>query len=119
MASIFGFILRLASIIFFPTKKVYLVLAFKTFCFIALLFSFTSCVNDLENIKKVASRSDAPEDVTENLEIIYTDSGYAKFQLYAKLAETYVKPMAITKLKDGLKINFFDDTSFREVFNLH
>jgi len=90
--------------------KIQLTMAFKAFSYIfLLLFTFTSCVNDLETIKKVASRSDAPEDVTENLEIIYTDSGYAKFQLYAKLAETYVKPLAITKLKDGLKINFFDD----------
>ena len=84
-------------------------MAFKAFSFFLFLLLFTSCVNDLETIKKVASRSDAPEDVTENLEIIYTDSGYAKFQLYAKLAETYVKPVAVTKLKDGLKINFFDE----------
>jgi len=81
---------------------------FFSFLLIILFFS-TSCVNDIESIKKVASRSDAPEDVTENLEIIYTDSGYAKFQLFAKLAETYIKPVAVTKLKDGLKINFFNE----------
>ena len=82
-------------------------MAFKAFNYIfLLLFTFTSCVNDLETIKKVASRSDAPEDVTENLEIIYTDSGYAKFQLYAKLAETYVKPVAVTKLRNVLLISF-------------
>ena len=75
--------------------------------FVVLLVS-TACVNDLETIKKVATRSNAPEDVTEDLEIMYTDSGYAQFQLYAKLAETYIKPKALTKLKDGLKINFFD-----------
>jgi LPS export ABC transporter protein LptC len=86
----------------------------KPYLFNLLLvtISFTtlfSCVNDLETIKKVASKSDAPEDVTENLEIMYTDSGLAQFQLFAKLAETYIKPVSVTKLKDGLKINFFDE----------
>ncbi len=66
-----------------------------------------SCVNDLDSIKRVTSRSDAPDDVTEDLEIMQTDSGYAQFQLYAKIAETYTKPEALTKLKGGLKVNFF------------
>ena len=57
--------------------------------FVVLLIS-AACVNDLETIKKVATRSNAPEDVSEELEIMYTDSGYAKFQLFAKLAETYI-----------------------------
>jgi len=69
-----------------------------------------SCVNDLDAIKKVTFKSDAPDDVTENLEIIQTDSGYAKFQLYAKIAETYTKPEAVTKFKDGLKVNFFSES---------
>lgn len=71
-----------------------------------LLFS---CVNDLDSIKRVTYRSDAPDDVTENLEIMQTDSGYARFQLYAKIAETYTKPEAVTKLKDGIKVNFFSN----------
>lgn len=83
---------------------------FRNYFYLLVFFmTLNSCVNDLETIKKVATRSDAPEDVTENLEILYTDSGYAQFQLFAKLAETYVKPVELTKLKDGLKINFFDE----------
>jgi LPS export ABC transporter protein LptC len=39
--------------------------------------------------------------------MFYTDSGYARIEVYAGLAETYSKPEAITKLKDGLKVNFF------------
>lgn len=75
-----------------------------------LIFSILySCVNDLDTIKKVTTRSDAPDDITENLKIIQTDSGYAKFQLFAKLAETYTKPETVTKFKDGLKVNFFTD----------
>ena len=68
-----------------------------------------SCVNDLDTIKKVTFKSGAPDDVTENLKIIQTDAGFAKFELSAKLAETYTKPEAITKFKDGLKVNFFSE----------
>lgn len=76
------------------------------FALCGLLFS---CVNDLDSIKRVTYRSDAPDDVTENLEIMQTDSGYARFQLYAKIAETFSKPEAVTKLKDGIKVNFFSN----------
>ena len=47
---------------------------------------FYSCVNDLDTIKKVTFKSGAPDDVTENLKIIQTDSGLAKFELSAKLS---------------------------------
>ena len=73
-----------------------------------ILFLF-SCVNDLDTIKKVTFKSGAPDDVTENLKIIQTDSGFAKFELSAKLAESYSKPESITKFKDGLKVNFFSE----------
>jgi LPS export ABC transporter protein LptC len=93
-------------------KKVQL-MSTKQFSYYFLLFFIivlvNSCVNDLETIERVTSKSDAPDDVTENLKILHTDSGYSKFELYATIAETYTQPEAITKLKDGLKINFFND----------
>lgn len=66
-----------------------------------------SCVNDLETIQKVTYDPKAPNEVTKNLKMFYTDSGYARIEVYATLAETYSKPESITKLKDGLKVNFF------------
>ncbi len=82
----------------------------KRLLFYFLSFSFlSSCVNDLDTIKKITFKSGAPDDVTENLKIIQTDSGYAKFELNAKLAESYTKPESITKFKDGLKVNFFSE----------
>ncbi len=77
------------------------------FLFIIFCTLLFSCVNDLSKIKTVTYDPKSPDDVTENLEIVQTDSGYAKFQLFAKLAETYTKPETVTKLKDGLKVNFF------------
>lgn len=66
-----------------------------------------SCVNDLESIEKVAYDPKAPNEVTKNLYVFYTDSGYARVEIFAALAETYSKPESITKLKDGIKVNFF------------
>lgn len=66
-----------------------------------------SCVNDLESIEKVSYDPKAPNEVTKNLHVFYTDSGYARVEIFAALAETYSKPEAITKLKDGIKVNFF------------
>jgi LPS export ABC transporter protein LptC len=81
----------------------------KNICLLVFGLLF-SCVNDLDSIKKVTFRSDAPDDVTENLKILQTDGGLAQFQLFARLAETYSKPQAITKLKDGMKVNFFSES---------
>lgn len=66
-----------------------------------------SCVNDLESIEKVTYDPKAPNEVTKNLYVFYTDSGYARVEVFAALAETYSKPESLTKLKDGIKVNFF------------
>ena len=39
--------------------------------------------------------------------LFYNDSGYARVEIKAKLAETYRSPEYITKLKDGLTVNFY------------
>lgn len=68
-----------------------------------------SCVNDLEKIEKVTYDEKAPDEVSKNVEILYTDSGYAQVRITAALAETYKYPQQITKLKDGLKVDFFSE----------
>lgn len=68
-----------------------------------------SCVNDLDTIQKVTYDPNAPDEVTTDLKVHYTDSGYARVQIYAAIAETYSKPEHITKLKDYVKIDFFSD----------
>jgi LPS export ABC transporter protein LptC len=74
-----------------------------------LFFFLLSCVNDLDSIKKISYKLTDPDERTSELNVIYSDSGFAKIELYAKLAETYSKPEKIVKFKDGLKVNFFDD----------
>jgi LPS export ABC transporter protein LptC len=66
-----------------------------------------SCVNDLESIQKVTYDPKAPKEVTKNLRVFYTDSGYARVEVFAAIAESFTTPESITKLKDGVKVNFF------------
>lgn len=75
--------------------------------FVALLLN--SCVNDLDAIKKVSYKPGDPDERTNDLHVLYTDSGYAKVEVFAKLAETFSKPEPVIKLKDGILVNFFDD----------
>lgn len=70
---------------------------------------FFSCENDLEKVKKITASPNSPNETSEYLHIIYTDSGYAQIELNARIAEKYTSPKAITKFKDGLKVNFFND----------
>lgn len=67
-----------------------------------------SCVNDLDAIQKVSDNPNAPDEVTQDLQLFYNDSGRVQVSIYAKLAETYLKPEKVTKLKDGVKVEFFE-----------
>ena len=66
-----------------------------------------SCVNDFDTIEKVTYNPNAPDEVITDLEVFYNDSGTAQIRIYAKLAESYTKPHKITKLKDGIQVDFF------------
>jgi LPS export ABC transporter protein LptC len=83
------------------------------FVFMLMIFlsltSLSSCVNDLDTIRKITYKSTDPDDRTRDLVVVYTDSGYAKVQVFAKIAETYTNPDQVMKLKDGVKVNFFSD----------
>lgn len=69
-----------------------------------------SCVNDLAQVRIVGNDPKSPDEVTADLELFYTDSGAPKVRIYAKLAETYSLPEKVTKLKDGIKVDFYDET---------
>lgn len=68
-----------------------------------------SCSNDLEKVKRITTTPDSPEETSENFHVIFTDSGWASFELKATIAETYIEPRKVTKFKDGLRVNFFDN----------
>ena len=62
----------------------------------------------MDDVKKITYDPKDPNEVTKDLEVFFTDSGYPKIRLYAKLAETYSTPKEITKFKRGLKVEFFN-----------
>ena len=44
-----------------------------------------------------------------NFKMIYADDGYARVEIFAALAETYRGKEEITKIKDSLKVHFFNE----------
>jgi len=76
--------------------------------FILWIVALFSCVNDLDEVKRITHFENAPDDLTQNLKMIYSDSGITKINLYAKVSETYTSPKHITNFKEFLKVDFFD-----------
>jgi lipopolysaccharide export system protein LptC len=68
-----------------------------------------SCVNDLDKIQQVTFDDKAPEEVMSDVDVLVSDSGFAQVRIHAALAEVYNVPKKITKLKDGLTVDFFSD----------
>ncbi len=68
-----------------------------------------SCENDLEAIQKITFDTNTPDETTKDLHIMISDSGYAKVEIIATLAETFRNKTHITKVKDSLRVNFFND----------
>lgn len=79
-------------------------------CYLLLcVFFFSSCVNDLKKIQKITINNTDPNERVQNLQLLFTDSGYAKVRVFTTLAETYYLPQNVTKLKDSLCVYFYDD----------
>ncbi len=78
------------------------------YCFLVLL-TLISCENDLETIKKITFDSKAPDESTKNLRVLFSDSGYAKVEIYAAIAETFRGKESTTIVKDSLRVNFFSE----------
>lgn len=70
---------------------------------------FYSCENNLDKVKKIAIQPDSPDETSEDLHVIYTDSGMAQIEIFSHIAETYTLPKEKTKFKDGLKVNFYSN----------
>ncbi len=57
---------------------------------VSLVFFLSACVNDLETIQKITYDPKSPDEVTQNLHVLYVDSGFAKIELFANYAETFI-----------------------------
>jgi len=68
---------------------------------------FFSCENDMEEVDKFNLEDDAPDQFSENVELVVTDSGRVKYTLKAEIAEEYIEEK-LTKLKGGFILDLYD-----------
>ena len=67
-----------------------------------------SCVNNEGEVKRITDFEDAPDEQSQNLKMVYSDSGLTKFHLYANISETYTQPKHITNFRNFIKVDFFN-----------
>ena len=74
--------------------------------FTGMLFS---CSNNLEEIKEVTSKTDAPDEITEGVIMLFTDMGKSKLKLESPLVYRFLE---LEKMKiecpNGMKVTFYD-----------
>src|SRR5258706_6350089 len=81
------------------------------YIFFGSVFFLVSCETDLEKINEVGRPNDAPKEIAENIEVLYSDSGYVKMKLTAPRLEKYTDesdPHVI--FPKGMKTLFYDRT---------
>lgn len=78
--------------------------------FILFIIAFSSCVNDLEEVKAITQNFDLSKDVADSVRIIYSDSGFVKLIIEAPVLERY---NSNNESKDvfpkGILISFFNE----------
>jgi len=87
-------------VLLYPLNRFRLPLLFIAVC-------LSSCVNDLDEIEKVTFNEKTPNEVIQDLDVIYLDSGKAKIEVISKITEIERNQESITKLKDKVQVNFY------------
>jgi LPS export ABC transporter protein LptC len=87
-------------VLLYPLNRFRLALLFVGVC-------LSSCVNDLDEIEKVTFNEKTPNEVIQDLDVIYLDSGKAKIEVISKITEIERNQESITKLKDKVQVNFY------------
>jgi LPS export ABC transporter protein LptC len=67
-----------------------------------------SCRNDMKKVMELTHPDTMPTETLHNLELKYSDSGYTKVLLKARLMYSYTGPEARTVFPEGLEILFLD-----------
>lgn len=79
------------------------------FAFLLLLSFFTSCKNDLNEIKRLASEDTIPVMYAKDVSIAESESGNLKYNLTAPVLYRYEsKKGATIKFPEGFKVVFYD-----------
>ncbi len=92
-------------------KRPNLNLSSWSFIILFVLFSATSCKNDIEYINALSDELNIPRQTGKNFKVQYTDSGRLQVIFKAPLIERYFKggeEGTYYEFTQGVEINFFD-----------
>ncbi len=67
-----------------------------------------SCENSMSEIRRVDIDYNTPDEISKELRLVYADSAKTKIELFAATAEKTNGKQEITKLKDSLRVNFYN-----------
>lgn len=73
-----------------------------------MIFLFTSCENDIEQIKLITQKKNIPSESGKEIEILYSDSGIVKLQLISAQMDHYPSDNPYLEMPKGVKVLFFD-----------
>ena len=78
--------------------------------FLGILFTVTSCENDLAEINRLFSQEDAQKEVVTGVTILYSDSAILKVKVVSPTLERYTEGTEPhQEFPDGLRVDFFDE----------
>ncbi len=70
-----------------------------------------SCENDIQKINSITNSADLPEISANNVEIIYSDSGFVQMKLNAESIRQFSKvEKPYTEFPQGIFVRFYDDS---------
>lgn len=84
--------------------------------FLCICIFLFSCSNDLETIKEISIQNQSvyPVETIKDCEIIYSDSSKVRVLLTATVMNRFNNDKKYVELKDGLKVQFFDEKGKKE-----
>ncbi|HYW95866.1 MAG TPA: LPS export ABC transporter periplasmic protein LptC [Bacteroidales bacterium] len=72
---------------------------------------FVSCENDIQKINSITNTAEMPEISADNVEIIYSDSGFVKVKLTAEVIKQYAKvEKPYMEFPEGIYVRFYNDS---------
>lgn len=75
---------------------------------LSIVTILTSCKNDLQEVKRVATDVVMPISTTKNVEMTYSDSARLRAKIDAPLRESFMGDEAKVIFSKGIKVQFFD-----------
>jgi LPS export ABC transporter protein LptC len=76
----------------------------KYYFYILILIIYSSCANDLEEVKRITSTADASMEIGTNMKIDYTEFGKPRATLTASLLHRFTEPTVHSDFPKGMHL---------------